>query len=159
MVCEWERLHILVDFQRNISLSALRHEHIQRFHTPPRLAPPLDFNFSDADAVEECKRRRRRGTRSSEGRQRRPDRREPKCFGPEEFTILHSNVREFTSRVAELSARLRLVRSKPSVLCLTWTWADKGLPTMRIECYTLMSRTTELTADREAELRCLLWMN
>ena len=39
-------------------------KHIQRFHTPPRLAPSLDlceWNFSDADAVEECERRRRRG--------------------------------------------------------------------------------------------------
>ena len=35
--------------------------------------------------------------------------------GPEEFTVLHSNVREFISRVAELSARLQLK-----------TWADKA---------------------------------
>ena len=59
--------------------------------------------------------------------------------GHEEFTILHSNVRGFISRVAELSARLRLMESKPSVLCLTETWADKGLPSLRIEGYTLIS--------------------
>ena len=48
-------------------------------------------------------------------------------------------MREVISRVAELSARLRLMECKPSVLCLTETWADKGLPTMRIEDYTLKS--------------------
>ena len=41
---------------------------------------------------------------------------------------MHSNDREFISRVAELSARLRLMKSKPSVLCLTETWADKRPP-------------------------------
>ena len=78
---------------------------------------------------------------SSEARQtRRLDRRELKAIGPEEFTILHSKVRGFISRVAELSARLRLMKSKPSVLFLIETWADKGLRTMRIEGYTLISR-------------------
>ena len=38
----------------------------------------------------------------------------------------------------ELSARLRLMESRPSVPCLTW--ADKGLPSLRIEGCTLMSR-------------------
>ena len=38
----------------------------------------------------------------------------------------------------ELSARLRLMESRPSVPCLTW--ADKGLPSLRIEGYTLISR-------------------
>ena len=61
-------------------------------------------------------------------------------IGPEEFTVLHSNVRGFISRVAELSARLRLMKSKPSVLCLTETLADKGFPTVRIEGYKLISR-------------------
>ena len=45
----------------------------------------------------------------------------------------------FISRVAELSARLRLMKSKPSVLGLTEAWADKGLPTMRIEGNKLIS--------------------
>ena len=63
---------------------------------------------------------------------------DPNTIGHEEFTILHSNVRGFISRVAELSARLRLMESRPSVLCLTW--ADKGLPSLRIEGYTLISR-------------------
>ena len=65
---------------------------------------------------------------------------EPNTIGHEEFTILYSNVRGFISRVAELSARFRLMVSKPSVLCLTETWDDKGLPSMRIEGYTLISR-------------------
>ena len=34
----------------------------------------------------------------------------------------------------------RLMESKPSVLCLTETWADKGLPSLRTEGYTLISR-------------------
>ena len=59
--------------------------------------------------------------------------------GPEEFTILHFK-RVFISRVAELSARLRLMKSKPSFLCLTDTWAEIGLPTMRTEGYKLISR-------------------
>ena len=62
---------------------------------------------------------------------------EPNTIGHEEFTILHSNARGFISRVAELE--LRLMESKPSVLCLTETWADKGLPSLRIEGYTLIS--------------------
>ena len=32
-----------------------------------------------------------------------------------------------------------LMKSKPSVLCLTETWVDKGLPTMRIEGFSLIS--------------------
>ena len=32
------------------------------------------------------------------------------------------------------------MKSKPSVLCLSETWADKGLPTMRIEGKTLIFR-------------------
>ena len=52
----------------------------------------------------------------------------------------HSNVRAFFSLVAKLSARFQVMKSKPSVLCLTETWADKGLPTMRVEGYTLTSR-------------------
>ena len=47
-------------------------------------------------------------------------------------------MRGFISGVARLSARLRLMECKQSVLCLTETWADKGLPTMRLEGYTLM---------------------
>ena len=31
------------------------------------------------------------------------------------------------------------MESKPSVLCLTETWADKGLPSLRTEGYTLIS--------------------
>ena len=38
----------------------------------------------------------------------------------------------------ELSARLRLMESRPSVPCLTW--ADKGLPSFRIEGYTISQR-------------------
>ena len=122
--------------------SSLRN-HILRFHEPPppTSSPVLsEWSFSEADAVEEGKRRRHRGPRSWEARQRRLGRREPSSIGHEEFTILHYNVRGFISRVAELSARLRLMESKPSVLCLTETWADKGLPSLRIEGYTLISR-------------------
>ena len=43
-------------------------------------------------------------------------------------------------KVRTSSSCLRLMKSKPSVLCLTETWADKGLPTMRIEDYKLTSR-------------------
>ena len=115
---------------------------ILRFHEPP---PPTSspvlgkWSLSEADAVEEGKRRRQRGPRSREARQRRLGRGEPNTIGHEEFTILHSNVRGFISRVAEISARLRLMESKPSVLCLTET-CDKGLPSLRIEGYTLISR-------------------
>ena len=62
--------------------------------------------------------------RSQEARQWRLDHGEPCIIGHEQFTLLHSNFRGFISRVAELSARLRLMKSKPSVLCLTETWAD-----------------------------------
>ena len=122
--------------------SSLRN-HILRFHEPPppTSSPVLsEWSFSEADAVEEGKQRRQRGPRFWEARQRRLGRSEPNTIGHEEFTILHSNVRAFISRVAELSARLRLMESKPSVLCLTETWADKGLPSLRIEGYTLISR-------------------
>ena len=89
--------------------SSLRN-HILRFHEPP---PPTSFpvvgewSFAEADAVEKGKRRRQRGPCSREARQRRLGRGEPDTIGHEEFTILHSNVRGFISRVAELSARLR----------------------------------------------------
>ena len=122
--------------------SSLRN-HILRFHEPPppTSSPVLsEWSISEADAVEEGKRRRHRGPRSWEARQRRLGRTKPYTIGHEEFTILHSDVRGFISRVAELSARLRLMVSKPSVLCLTETRADKGLPSMRTEGYTLISR-------------------
>ena len=122
--------------------SSLRN-HILRFHEPPppTSSPVLsESSFSEADAVEEGKRGRQRGPRSREARQRRLGRGEPNTTGHEEFTILHSNVRGFILRVAELSARLRVMESKPSVLCLTETLADIGLPSLRIEGYTLISR-------------------
>ena len=131
-LCKWERLHTLVHSQRKhlpcphcptwVSHSGTVRNHIQRFPTS-RLAPSRvlsELNFSEADAVEEGRRSRRRGPRSSGARQRRLYRREPKVVGSEEFTILHSNVRGFISRVAELSARLRLLETK-------------ALPTMRTE--------------------------
>ena len=89
-----------------LSHSGTLRKHIQRFHTS-RLAPSrvlCAWNFSEADAVEEGRRSRRRGPRSSGARQRRLFRREPKVFGPEEFSFLQSNVRGFISRVAQLSA-------------------------------------------------------
>ena len=87
-----------------------------------------EWSFAEADAAEKGKRRPLQG-----GSTETIGQREPHTIGHEEFTILHSNVRGFISRVAELSARLRLMVSKPSVLCLTETWADKGIPSMRIE--------------------------
>ena len=96
--------------------------------------------FTEAGAVDEGRRRRPRGSRSQEARQRPLGRGEPYTVGHEEFTILNSNVRRVILRVAELSARLRRTESNPSVLCLTETWADKGLPTMRVEGYTPVSR-------------------
>ena len=63
-----------------LSHSGTLRKHIQRFHTS-RLAPHrvlCEWNFSEADAVEEGRRSRRRGPRSSEARQRRLVRREPK---------------------------------------------------------------------------------
>ena len=59
--------------------SSLRN-HILRFHEPPPPTPsPVlsEWSFSEADAVEEGKRRRQRGPRSWEARQRRLGRREP----------------------------------------------------------------------------------
>ena len=69
--------------------SSLRN-HILRFHEPP---PPTSFpvvgewSFAEADAVEKGKRRRQRGPRSREARQRRLGRGEPYTIGHEEFTI------------------------------------------------------------------------
>ena len=98
-----------------------------------------EWSFTEADAGDEGRRRRWRGLRSQEARQRRSGHGEPHTIGHKEFTVLHSNVRGFISRVAELGARLQLMEHKPSVLCLTETWADRGLPTMRKEGYTLKS--------------------
>ena len=102
-----------------LSHSGTLRKHIQRFHTS-RLSPHrvlCEWNFSEADAAEEGRRSR------------------------------HSNVGGFISRVAELSARLRLMKSKP-VLCLTETWADKGLPTMRKEGRKLISRHDRADGDQ-----------
>ena len=136
------------------TLSDVAVSHVLRFHEPPppTSSPVLsEWSFCEAEAVEEGKRRRHSGPRSREARQRRFGRGEPNTIGHEEFTILHSNIRGFISRVAELSARLRLMESKPSVLFLTETWADKGLPSLRIESYTLISRRDHSP--------CLLWRN
>ena len=65
-----------------LSHSGTLRKHIQRFHTSPRLAPSLDlceWNFSDADAVEEC--RRRRGSRAR--------------LGNADWTIEATNTRRF----------------------------------------------------------------
>ena len=148
-----------------LSQSGSLREHIKRFHMyPPSLTPPpphasvlSEPSFTEADAVDEGRRRRQRGLRSQEARQGRSGHGEPRTIGHEEFTTLHSNVRGFISRVAELSARLRLMERKLSVLCLTEAWADKGLPTMRMEGYTLYPGMTVHTADWEAEWLCSLW--
>ena len=128
-----------------LSRSGSLREHTQRFHVypPPPLPPlpspppppptsvPSEWSFTEADAVDEGRRRRQRGLRSQEARQGRPGHGEPHTIGHEDFTILHSNVRAFISRVAELSARLGLMERKLSVLCLTETWppnnAHRGL--------------------------------
>ena len=59
------------------------------------------------------------------------------------ITILHSNVRLFISRVAEHSARLRLVESKldrPFRDLTRRRLDNEGLPTMRVEGHTLKSK-------------------
>ena len=100
-----------------------RRDHILRFHEPP---PPTPFPVMVNRLLLKLTLLRRASEDASAapapGRlDRRLGRGEPNTIGHEEFTILHSNVRGFISRVAELSARLRLMVSKPSVLCLTET--------------------------------------
>ena len=58
-----------------------------------RLSVLSERSFTEADAVDEGRRRRQRGVHSQEARQRRLGRGEPCTIGREEFTILHSNVR------------------------------------------------------------------
>ena len=96
--------------------------------------------FTEAGAIDEGKRKRQRGSRSQEARQRPLGRGEPYTVGHEGFTILHSNVRKVILRVAELSARLQRMESNPSVLCLTENVGGQSLPTMRVEGYTPVSR-------------------
>ena len=88
-----------------------------------------EWNFSDADAVEECRRRRRRDPD--------PARHGNNDWSEESQNRLAQESSLFCIRtyggVAELSARLWLTKSKPSVLCLTETWAHKGLPTIRVD--------------------------
>ena len=112
----------------------------------PRAPKPTSFpvmgewSFSEADAVEEGRRRRQRGPRSREARQRRLGRGVPNTIGQRRVHHPAFKRSGFHLAVAELSARFRLMVSKPSVLCLTETWADKGFPSMRIEGCTLISR-------------------
>ena len=173
----WERPRTLVRSSRRIlsSLPALLYlgvskwfsgtylalPHVSATAPPPPFPPlpltPSEWSFTEADAVDEGRRRRQRGLRSQEARQGRSGHGEPRTIGHEEFTILHSNVRGFISRVAELSARLLLMERKLSVLCLTEAWADKGLQTMRMEGYALYPGMTVHTADWEADWLCSLW--
>ena len=119
--------------------SSLRN-HILRFQSRRHRLPSRSWVNGLLQKLTLLRRASEDASAAPAARQRRLGRGEPYTIGHEEFTILHSNVRGFISRVAELSARLRLMVSKPSVLCLTETWADKGLPSMRIEGYTLISR-------------------
>ena len=57
------------------------------------------------------------------------------------FSILHVNIQGFSrSSRAELVARIRLMKEKPTVLCLNETWLDYSVKVVMVEGYKLISR-------------------
>ena len=53
---------------------------------------------------------------------------------------MHPNIRDFVSHQAELEARIRLMPSLPSVICLNETFLDKSIRTISLNGYMLVSR-------------------
>ena len=56
------------------------------------------------------------------------------------FSVLHVNIRGFMSKVAELTARLRLLKSSPTLVCLNETFLDASTKEVELEGYVLVAR-------------------
>ena len=56
------------------------------------------------------------------------------------ISILHLNIRGFLSHKSELKARIRLMPSLPTLICLNETFLDKSLDNIVLDGYSLISR-------------------
>ena len=56
------------------------------------------------------------------------------------ISILHLNIRGFLSHKSELEARIRLMPSLPTLICLNETFLDKSLDNIVLNGYSLISR-------------------
>ena len=56
------------------------------------------------------------------------------------ISILHLNIRGFTSHQKELEARIELMTSSPTIVCLNETFLDQSFRSIFLDGYTLVSR-------------------
>ena len=122
---------------------------------------------TDGEAGAPGPRLRRRGPRSIAARARRLDRNQAwnsrqatghddgmcplKCdlWKPAKFSILHLNIRGFLKKCAELTARLRSMKVKPTMVCLNETFLNKSVQEVTLEGNTLVGRR-----DRQDGRKC-----
>ena len=71
---------------------------------------------TDGEASNPGPRQRRRGPRSADAKERRPERSSAQVFADETLSILHVNIRGFTTHEAELTAMIRNLEFFPPLL-------------------------------------------
>ena len=90
-------------------------------------------------------RLRRRGPRSEASMQRRhlrqkPDKSEFGVVPDELFIILHLNIQGRRTNSAELAAKIRMMPSKPALLCVNETFLDRSVERIQLEGYEIVHR-------------------
>ena len=86
-------------------------------------------------------RSHRRGGRSAAARERRGRQPVRNCsLENEELRVLHLNARSLVHKLAELTARLRCMSTKPHIICVNETWLDKSIESVFLEGYAVAAR-------------------
>jgi hypothetical protein len=67
----------------------------------------------------------------------------------EQMMILHVNIQGLLSGLTELTARIRLIKIKPTLVCLNETFLDKSVQSVALEGYRVISRR-----DRDDGRKC-----
>ena len=65
---------------------------------------------------------------------------EEQAYTEETMVVWHLNVRGWRSKEAEVTALVRLAKTKPHVLCLNETFLDRGVAELKLEGYEEVAR-------------------
>ncbi len=63
------------------------------------------------------------------------------------FVVMHVNIRGLLGKLAELSARIRLMPVKPQVVCINETWLDQAAQDVPLEGYVEIARRDRVYGD------------